>query len=245
MTKAIVFPGQGAQTSGMCNELYHTYPYVKNLYDRFDEAVGSTFSKKLLDGDAEVLRRTSLTQMALFLSAASVWTVLKREVESFSQEVMFSGHSVGEFGALFAAEALDFVTASKLIFSRGKCMEESQAPGGLVALLGGGEEDVVRLVEAVNQRVQSPCMISGYNGMGQHVVGGPLETLDVLREIVAEFPIKKAVPLPVTGPFHTSYMCAAQEAFQEELEASRATIEKLRKEIDQLRQQLLQAAVNL
>ncbi|MCY4413790.1 MAG: ACP S-malonyltransferase [Alphaproteobacteria bacterium] len=208
--KAIIFPGQGSQTPGMCSELYHKYPYVRTLWEEANDLLGFSLSNIILEGAAEDLKRTSYTQPGLFLAGVSVWRVLEEETGVTEQDVFLAGHSVGEYAALVAAKSLEFSDAIKVLGVRGQIMEEAEVDGGLVALIGGETEDVERLVWETNDQCLDSCSIALFNAPSQHVVGGPRKTLAVLKEKVAA-PIRRAVDVAVSGPFHTPYMAFAQE----------------------------------
>ena len=217
MKTTILFPGQGSQTPGMCSKLYHTYHYIRTLWDEIDESVGFALSRCVLEGDASALQRTSITQPALFMASFSAWEVLRRETDKI-KDVVLAGHSVGEYAALVAAGCFDVATAARLLAARGKFMESSTVSGGLCALIGGSVDDVNDVIERANEQSDEPCMLALCNASAQHVVGGPSKTLETLGRLVADSPIKRAVPLAVSGPFHTPYMQSAQDLFLQELE---------------------------
>jgi len=213
MSRAVIFPGQGSQAPGMCSKLYHTYPYIRSLWDEFGGYVGFDVSRCILEGDAAMLQRTSITQPALFLAAISAWTVLKKETTVLDGEYVCAGHSVGEYAALVATNALSIEDAGKLLALRGRLMEECVVGGGLIALVGGNAERVEALIECVNREVDHPCYLALENSSMQHVVGGVAETLEVVKNMACDFDIKRAIILAVSGPFHTPYMREAQEGF--------------------------------
>lgn len=217
MKNAILFPGQGSQSPGMCNRLYHTYHYIRSLWEEIDDGVGFALSRCILEGDATMLQRTSVTQPALFTASFSVWKVLKEETD-VTQDVVLSGHSVGEYAALVAAGCIDVLSAARLLALRGKYMESSTVSGGLLALIGGDTSDVNALIAQANAQCNDPCMLALCNAPGQHVVGGPKKTLEVVATLIGEYPIKRAMPLSVSGPFHTPYMQEAQDLFTQELQ---------------------------
>ena len=217
MKTAILFPGQGSQSPGMCSKLYHNYDYVRSLWGDIDDVLGFSLSECILSGDEEILKRTSITQPALFMASISAWKVLEKETDISKQDIVVSGHSVGEYAALVSAGSMDAFDAVRLLAIRGKLMESQVVDGGLLALVGGTRKDVDAAVIRANEACAMPCAVALCNSDAQHVVGGPSETLCVLKNLV-EAPIKRAIPLSVSGPFHTSYMQAAQDLFVKELD---------------------------
>ena len=137
--RAILFPGQGSQVVGMGSEFYNNFPFVKELFSKADDQLKFKISKIILEGPEEELKLTQNTQPAILLVSYSIFSVLKKEFNfDISKIKYFAGHSLGEYSALLCANVISFEDALKLLFERGKSMQEAVpvGKGGMLAVLG-------------------------------------------------------------------------------------------------------------
>ncbi len=209
-----LFPGQGSQAVGMGRELAERFPLARDTFAQADEILGFALTALCFDGPGEELKRTTIAQPALLTISTAYWRVLSER--GFSCAVV-AGHSLGEYSALVAVGALSFPEALRLVHRRGELMEEAAArnPGGMLAVLGAGDDVVQALCDEVSAEhgVVAPA---NYNAPGQVVVSGEVQALAALR-VLAKTRGVKAIPLQVSGPFHSSLMLSAATAFTEVL----------------------------
>lgn len=204
MTKqAILFPGQGAQFKGMGAELFKAYP---QLTQQANEILGYDLVKLCLEDPQQKLNQTQYTQPALYVVNA-LGFYQRQSTEKLVPDFAL-GHSLGEYNALLAADAFDFVTGLRLIQKRGELM--GQASGGaMVAVIGPSPDDTMDIIKKEGLETIEPA---NYNTPTQLVIAGPTDdvdqAVDILRGVGAS-----VVPLPVSAAFHSSYMKEAQEAF--------------------------------
>ena len=215
--KAFVFPGQGAQFSGMGKDLYESNPIAKELFDKADEILGFEITKIMFEGTDEELRQTKVTQPAVFLH--SVISALCMG-EAFQPE-MTAGHSLGEFSALVAAGALSFEDGLKLVSKRAQAMQKAceAAPSTMAAIIALPDEKI----EEVCNEVSKPGNIvvpANYNCPGQVVISGNIEAINEACEKLKAAGAKRALPLKVGGAFHSPLMQPAKDELQAAIEAT-------------------------
>lgn len=214
MKAVILFPGQGAQKVGMAKDLYDTFPEVKEMMDRADEALGFSLTKVMFEGPDEELTRTCYCQPALYLHGLAVWKVLSSLVDI--EPVAAAGLSLGEFTAHAAAGTFAMEDGLKLVQKRGAYMEEAcqAAPSTMAAFIGGS-------VEAL-QQLAAECDIdvANYNCPGQTVVSGSHEGVDKAIAGAKAAGFKLAKKLNVAGAYHSRFMKSAQEKLRPELAAT-------------------------
>lgn len=211
--KAFVFPGQGAQFSGMGKDLYESNPLAKQLFDKADEILGFKITKVMFEGTDEELRQTKVTQPAVFLH--SVISALCMG-EDFQPD-MTAGHSLGEFSALVAAGALNFEDGLRLVSARAQAMQKAceAAPSTMAAIIALPDETI----ELVCEEVSKPGDIvvpANYNCPGQVVISGNIDAVNAACEKLKAAGAKRALPLKVGGAFHSPLMQPAKD----ELEAA-------------------------
>lgn len=213
MSAALVaglFPGQGSQAVGMGLELMERYPVARETFDEADAVLGFSISQLCFTGPAEELKRTANAQPALVTISAAYWRILA--ARGFVCGVV-AGHSLGEYSALVAAGALTFPDALQLVRARGELMEAASLahPGGMAAVIGMENEAVEALCAevAAEHGALSPA---NYNSPGQVVVSGENAAIAALRAVARERGVR-AIPLPVSGAFHSPLMQAAADAF--------------------------------
>ena len=202
----LLFSGQGAQKVGMGKDLAEAYPAVKALFDQADQALGFSLSQVMFEGPMEELTKTSRCQPALYAHGLACLTVLKERVPSL-EVVATAGLSLGEFTAHSAAGTFDFATGLNLVFQRGSFMEEAceQTRGTMLALLGG-EEAAIRELAA-----ETDVDVANLNAPGQIVLSGSVEGIEAAAAKSKEKGIKRAIPLPVAGAYHSRLMKSAQD----------------------------------
>lgn len=203
--KAYVFPGQGAQFSGMGADLYEKSAAVRELFDRADQILGFSISKIMFTGTDEELRQTKVTQPAVFLHSVALAKALG---DSFQPD-MVAGHSLGEFSALVAAGAMNFEDGLRLVSKRAKAMQKAceAVPSTMAAVLGLPDEKVEEICKATDGIV----VPANYNCPGQLVISGEIPAVDAACEAAKAAGAKRALRLPVGGAFHSPLMEPARE----------------------------------
>jgi [acyl-carrier-protein] S-malonyltransferase len=205
-----VFPGQGSQYEGMGRDICEAHTLARDIYDRANEVLGYDIKDMSFNNPGDELNLTRNTQPALLTHHIACLEVFKEKTGGSVQPTMAAGHSLGEYSALVAANAMTFETALKLVQTRGALMGE-HGEGEMTAFMMGVDE-IKPLAEQFN------CAVSACNQPTQTVVGGSSADLEGLEAKVAEeFPRKKAIRLKTEGAFHTFYMDKAADLFKEAL----------------------------
>ncbi len=212
MKTAIVFPGQGSQAVSMGKDLFENFSCAREVFQKTDEILGVNLSKIMFEGPSEELTKTENTQPALMAVSIALVTILEKEFGKKFQDLcaFTAGHSLGEYSALCAAQALSLETTAKLLQVRGremaKCGEKTQ--GAMAAILGveiGVAEEIAR--EAAQGEI---CQVANDNSVGQIVISGSKSAIDRAIEIAKGKGAKRAIALPVSGAFHSALMLDAQ-----------------------------------
>ena len=207
MSKTIfVFPGQGAQYVGMGKALSESFVPAKQLLEKADDTLGFSISKVMFEGPEEDLKLTANTQPALFVSSMMVLEVLKSEGVDFD---FVAGHSLGEYSAICAAGGFSFEDGLKLVRLRGSLMAKAgqEHPGSMAAIIGVDDDKIQKLCDAVkNVGIVVPA---NFNCPGQIVVSGEVDAVKALVDNCGAAGVK-AVPLAVSGAFHSPLMQSAQ-----------------------------------
>jgi len=205
---AYVFPGQGAQTVGMGKDLYDSFDSVKTLFKQADEAVGFSLSKIFFEGPEEELRKTSNAQPALVVvSIACLRAAQEVGGKNLPAPSFMAGHSLGEYTALAAANVIDFSTAVFLAKERGRLMYEAglKTPGSMMAIIGLDEAILAEVCKETN------TVIANINSPGQLVISGAVENIARAGEMAKAKGAALALPLQVSGAFHSPLMQPAVE----------------------------------
>lgn len=219
MAIAFLFPGQGSQDVGMGRELAETYPAAREVFEEVDSVLSQSLSKIMWEGPKETLTLTENAQPALMAVSMAVMRVLEREKGfSLKDKVTFvAGHSLGEYSALAAAGAFSLADAARLLKLRGRAMQAAVpvGQGAMTALLGVGVDVAHKVAEAAAQG--DVCQIANDNEPTQVVLSGHKSALDRVPEIGKAHGVRRAVPLPVSAPFHCVLMQPAADAMAEAL----------------------------
>lgn len=219
MTDVIAyFPGQGAQQVGMLSELAEQYSQVKETFEEASDAIGLDLWRMVSQGPAETLNLTYNTQPALLTASTAVWRVLAAECPQLNT-VAAAGHSLGEYSALVAADAIDFTAAVKLVKKRGELMDQAvpAGEGGMAAILNLDEAQIREVCQQASAHgVVEPA---NFNAPGQIVIAGAMPAVEAAIPLAKEAGAKRAMKLVVSGPFHSSLMKAAAEELGEALNA--------------------------
>jgi [acyl-carrier-protein] S-malonyltransferase len=216
-----LFPGQGSQYVGMGKALNDTFLSAKEVFQEVDEVLGQSLSRLMFNGDEADLRNTRNAQPALMTVSMATVRVLQAEGKINFEKAfpLLAGHSLGEYTAYCATGTFSLGTAAKLLRKRGASMLEAVAPGegGMDALIGADPQAAEKLCQAVS-KPDSFCHVANDNAPGQIVISGHLSALAQAREQAPQFGIKRAIPLPVSGPFHSPLMAPAATVMAEALE---------------------------
>jgi [acyl-carrier-protein] S-malonyltransferase len=206
---AYIFPGQGSQVVGMGKDLFHNFPSAKEVFEEADSSLGFSLSSMCFDGTIEDLAFTANTQPAILTSSIAAFRVMLEE--GFPRPDFVAGHSLGEYSALVAANAMTFSDAVKTVRKRGTFMQEAVPVGiGAMAAILGSDLETIEAVckEVANGEVCSPANI---NSPSQIVIAGNAGAIDRACETLKERGAKRAIKLNVSAPFHCDLMLPAQE----------------------------------
>ncbi|MBC3758084.1 ACP S-malonyltransferase [Hyunsoonleella sp. SJ7] len=212
--KAYVFPGQGAQFTGMGLDLYENSPEAQELFENANDILGFNITDIMFEGSAEDLKQTKVTQPAIFLHSVILATTLG---DSFQPD-MVAGHSLGELSALVANGTLTFEDGLKLVSTRAMAMQKAceLQPSTMAAVLGL-EDDIVEKVCAVTEGV---VVAANYNCPGQLVISGEIDAINKACETLKEEGARRALVLPVGGAFHSPLMEPAREELAAAIEST-------------------------
>jgi len=216
MSEAWVFPGQGSQETGMGRDLYEAYAAARDMYDRADSVLGRPISQLCFEGPADELGKTTNAQPGIFVTSMALLAVAREAGMLSGNPAFVSGHSMGEYSALCAADALDFDAGLRLVETRGKVTQAAAdaSPGGMAAILGLDEEAAR---DVCNEAGAELCNI---NSPGQIVIGGMKAEVAKACELALTAGAKRAIALDVGGAFHTSLMQPAVEPMREAVAAA-------------------------
>jgi [acyl-carrier-protein] S-malonyltransferase len=212
---AFIFPGQGSQKVGMGKDLIEAFQECKAVYDKADEQVGFGLSEIILNGTDEDLTLTYHAQPAILTNSISM---LKKINEAGIKPDFVAGHSLGEFTALVAAEAISFEDGVRLVNKRGLLMDKAVpvGEGAMAAVLFLAPEKIEEVISEVNKKGHS-VGIANYNSPTQVVITGDAEGVQIASGLIKEAGAKRVLPLKVSGPFHSALMKPASEEFENEL----------------------------
>jgi [acyl-carrier-protein] S-malonyltransferase len=209
--KAYIFPGQGAQFSGMGKDLYEN-PIAKDLFEQANEIIGFRISDIMFSGTEEELKETKVTQPAIFLHSV----ILAKTLGDDFKPDMVAGHSLGEFSALVSAAALSFEDGLRLVITRANAMQKACEiqPSTMAAILGLADN----IVEEICSSIEEVVVAANYNCPGQVVISGSITGVDKACEALTAAGAKRALKLNVGGAFHSPLMEPARVELQEAIE---------------------------
>ena len=212
--KAYLFPGQGAQFSGMGKELYENSSQAKELFNHANQVLGFDIMKIMFEGTDEELKQTKVTQPAIFLHSTILATCLG---DTFKPD-MVAGHSLGEFSALVANKTLNFEDGLRLVYQRALAMQKAceKEPSTMAAILG--LEDTI--VEEICESINGVVVAANYNCPGQLVISGSIPAVEEACLKLTEAGAKRALLLPVGGAFHSPLMEPAREELASAIEST-------------------------
>lgn len=213
MKQAVLFAGQGAQVVGMGKELADAEPAVAKLFEQADAELGIPLSRVCFEGPEDELTKTAFCQPALYLHGYALLHLCRERVPGFAFEAA-AGLSLGEFTAHTAAGSFDFATGLRLVYERGRLMQEAveATEGGMVALIGANEEQAVAIAQ------EADVDAANFNAPGQIVLSGEQANMPKVVEAAKGMGIKRAIPLKVAGAYHSRLMQSAQDGLAPYLE---------------------------
>ncbi len=219
MTRAFVFPGQGAQAVGMGKAFADAYPAAKAVFDEVDDALGEKLSALIWDGPIDALTLTANAQPALMATSLAAMAALKAEGVDVTSAAFVAGHSLGEYSALCAAGALSLTDTTKLLRIRGTAMQEAVpvGEGAMAAILGLDIEAVREVAEKAAEHGEI-CEAANDNDPAQVVISGHKAAVERAAEIAKEAGARRALMLPVSAPFHCALMAPAAAAMANALD---------------------------
>ena len=214
--KAFVFPGQGAQFTGMGKDLYENNPEAKELFEQANTILGFRITDIMFEGTADELKQTRVTQPAVFLHSVIRAICLGDE---FKPD-MVGGHSLGEFSALVAAGALDFADGLRLVHARALAMQKAceAAPSTMAAVIALPDATIEQICAEVSAEGNGVVVPDNYNCPGQLVISGNVEAVNAACEKLKAAGAKRALVLPVGGAFHSPLMQPAKDELQQAIE---------------------------
>src|SRR5688572_10634460 len=218
MKHAYVFPGQGAQFPGMGKTHFDNSSFAKRIYEQANEILGFRISDVMFNGTEEELRKTNITQPAIFLHSIIAY----KSIENARPD-MVAGHSLGEFSALVANGTLSFENALQLVSIRSAAMQKAceMNPSTMAAVLGLADEKVELVCKEVQEETGEIVVPANYNCPGQLVISGTLEGIKIACERMKAAGAKRAMVLPVGGAFHSPLMAPAKEELQAAIESTK------------------------
>lgn len=219
MKTAYLFPGQGSQKVGMGQQHYETNAQFAELVDQANDILGFDLKAIMFDGPAKKLKQTEYTQPAIFLHSIALYQTLDPEPD------MVAGHSLGEFSALTACNALTFNDALKIVHKRGQLMQKAgeENSGTMAALIGMDDATVETICAEASEATGKEVIAANYNCPGQLVISGYVEAVEKAVEIAKDKGCRLAKVLPVSGAFHSSLMQPAYDGLKNELDALEVT----------------------
>lgn len=209
---AFVFPGQGSQYAGMGRDVAERYPAARRVFDDIDAALGFSISKLCFEGPEEQLKLTENTQPAILAVSSALHAVL--EEQGATRRDLVAGHSLGEYSAIVSVGGLTPAEAAKIVRARGRFMQEAVpvGTGGMAALIGPSVDDARAICEEAAQG--EIVSVANINAPGQIVIAGTKAGIERAIEVAKKRGVRRALPLPVSAPFHCELMKPAAERLE-------------------------------
>lgn len=207
----VVFPGQGSQSIGMLSDYAETWPQIVETFQQASDALGYDCWDIVCNGPIEQLNKTEITQPIMLAADIAVMRVMAQQC--MLTPYVFAGHSLGEYAALVAAGSLDFVDAIKLVSKRGQLMQSAvpEGEGAMAAIIGLNDDPIIQICEKVSAELGFPVEAVNFNSPGQVVIAGATAAVNQAIELLKEEGAKRALPLPVSVPSHSSLMKPAAD----------------------------------
>jgi len=217
MNIVVVFPGQGSQSIGMLSDYTQTWPQIEETFKQASDVLGYDCWDIVCTGPTEKINKTEITQPIMLAADIAVMRVMAQQC--MLTPMVFAGHSLGEYAALVAAEALDFEDAIKLVAKRGQLMQAAvpQGEGAMAAIIGLNDDAIIQICEQVSSEIGAPVEAVNFNSPGQVVIAGATEAVNMAIEKLKQEGAKRALPLPVSVPSHSSLMKPAADHLAEYL----------------------------
>lgn len=224
MDIAVIFPGQGSQSIGMLADYAETWPQIEETFKQASDAIGFDCWDIVCNGPIEKINKTEITQPIMLAADIAVMRVMAEQCLLIP--FVFAGHSLGEYAALVAAESLDFVDAIKLVYKRGQLMQAAvpEGEGAMAAIIGLSDEPIIQICAQVSEETGAPVEPVNFNSPGQVVIAGATASVNIAMEKLKEAGAKRALPLPVSVPSHSSLMKPAADQLADYLKG--VTIKK-------------------
>ncbi|MCK5395092.1 MAG: ACP S-malonyltransferase [Gammaproteobacteria bacterium] len=211
MNIAVIFPGQGSQSIGMLADYAETWSTIEETFKQASDVLGYDCWDIVCNGPAEKLNQTEITQPVMLAADIAVMRVMAEQC--MLTPFVFAGHSLGEYAALVAAESLDFEDAIKLVAKRGQLMQACvpEGEGAMAAIIGLNDDPIIQICNQVSEETDSVVEAVNFNSPGQVVIAGATAAVNTAMERLKEEGAKRALPLPVSVPSHSSLMKPAAE----------------------------------
>jgi [acyl-carrier-protein] S-malonyltransferase len=216
---SIVFPGQGSQYVGMCKNWYENFDEAKRVFNEADKILNEPLSNIIFQGPKEDLTKTNNAQPAILVSSIALLEVIKsqKKIDLNNFCKFLAGHSLGEYTALYASEALDFQSVLKLVKHRGILMSKSDktGKGKMAAIIGLKISEIEKILKDIKE--EGVCEIANDNSEGQVVISGHKEAVDSFKSIAKNCGAKLTIDLKVSAPFHCKLMSDAATKMNSEI----------------------------
>ncbi|HYY54252.1 MAG TPA: ACP S-malonyltransferase [Candidatus Dormibacteraeota bacterium] len=209
MAVAWIFPGQGSQKAGMGKELAAAFVAARRVFDEANDVLGFDLRRLCFEGPDDELQRTANAQPALLASSIAALAAARESAGDLAAPAVVAGHSLGEFSALVATEAIGFADALRLVRRRGELMQEADPSGGMLAVMGLDAETIARAIEGTS------WVVANDNAPGQVVVSGPKAALEQASVALTAAGAKRVLPLRVSAAFHSPAMRPVGDALAE------------------------------